>query len=125
MNVTLSGLERGVQAADLPLDRLAASDQVSEQEKLAEVSRQFEAILLRQILSQAQKPLFESNLVSSSSSNAIYQDLITQQLADRISEGGSFGFAKLIEKELTVQFAAQSKAAEAAEDPVAEENKSL
>ena len=125
MNVTLSGLERGVQAADLPLDRLAASDQVSEQEKLAEVSRQFEAILLRQILSQAQKPLFESNLVSSSSSNAIYQDLITQQLADRISEGGSFGFAKLIEKELTVQFAAQSKAAEAVEDPVAEENKSL
>ena len=125
MNVTLSGLERGVQAADLPLDRLAASDQVSEQEKLAEVSRQFEAILLRQILSQAQKPLFESNLVSSSSSNAIYQDLITHQLADRISEGGSFGFAKLIEKELTVQFAAQSKAAEAAEDPVAEENKSL
>lgn len=109
MTNALTAVNRSVSAADLPLERLANSNQVSDREKLAEVSRQFEAVLLRQILSQAQKPLFTSALVEDSSTNAIYQDLITQQLADSISEGGSFGFAKLLEKELSVQFAAQAK----------------
>ena len=116
MNMALTAaVDRTIRAADLPLERLASSERVGEQEKLAEVSRQFEAILLRQILTQAQKPMFESNLVNSSSSNAIYQDLITTQLADRISEGGSFGFARLIEKELSVQFASQSGVAKGSE----------
>jgi peptidoglycan hydrolase FlgJ len=94
-------LNRNVQAADLPMERLAASSQVSQQEKLTEVSRQFEAVLLRQILGQAQKPMFQSSLFNSSSSNAIYQDMITEQLADRISRGGSFGFAKVLQQQLT------------------------
>jgi Rod binding domain-containing protein len=100
----IGALQRSVNAADLPLDRLVGSSQVSEKDKLAEVSRQFEAMLLRQILTQAQKPLFESDLFGASSTNAIYQDMITEQLADRISEGGSFGFARLLQKELSAQF---------------------
>lgn len=93
-----------VKAANLPLERLAGNTQVTDREKLAEVSRQFEAVLLRQILSQAQKPLFQSaSLPGGNSTNAIYQDMVTQQLADRISQGGSFGFAKNLEKELSVQ----------------------
>ena len=110
MNMAVAGIERSIRAAEMPLEKLANSEQVSEQEKLAEVSRQFEAVLLRQILRQAQKPLFGGELVGSSSTNAIYQDMVTEQLAERISEGGSFGFARLIEKELSVQFAAQAKA---------------
>lgn len=104
-----------MKAADLPLERLANSSQVSEREKLGEASRQFEAMLLRQMLTQAQQPLFTSDLVKNSSSQAIYQDMISQQLADRISEGGSFGFAKMIERELSVQFASQTKTSEARE----------
>ena len=115
MNLTVAGIERSIQAADLPLERLANSEQVNEQEKLTEVSRQFEAVLLRQILKQAQKPLFESSLLGSSNTNSIYQDMVTDQLAERISEGGSFGFARLIEKELSVQFAAQAKAKDGGE----------
>jgi len=98
-------LDRPVQASDLPLERLANSDQVSKQEKIGEAARQFEAVLLRQILSQAQKPLFKNSLVpGGGTTNAIYQDMVTQQLADRISEGGTFGFATVLKRELTAEY---------------------
>ena len=98
-------LDRPVQASELPLERLANSDQVSKQEKIGEAARQFESVLLRQILSQAQKPLFKNALFpSGGTANAIYQDMVTQQLADRISEGGTFGFAAVLKKELTAEY---------------------
>lgn len=97
----INALDRQVRAADLPLDKLINSTHVPQNEKVAEVSRQFESLLLRQILSQAQKPLFKSALLDGGgTTNAIYQDLITQQLADRISRGGTFGFAKMLQTQL-------------------------
>ena len=101
----ISPLNREVRASELPLERLAGSKEVSQKEKIAEVSRQFEAVLLRQILSQAQKPMFKSTLMAGDgTSNAIYQDMITQQLADRISKGGTFGFAGVLEQQLTMEY---------------------
>lgn len=98
-------LDRAVQASDLPLERLANSEQVSKQEKIGEAAKKFEAVLLRQILSQAQKPLFKNSLVpGGGTANAIYQDMVTQQLADRISEGGNFGFATVLKRELTAEY---------------------
>jgi len=103
--MSIPALNRTVTAANLPLEKLAGSTQVSQKEKLAEVSRQFEEVLLRQILAQSQKPLVQSSLAGTSGAgNAIYQDMISQQLADRISRGGSFGFAKVLEKQLDNQY---------------------
>lgn len=100
----ISPLNREVKASELPLERLARAGNVSQEEKIAEVSRQFEGVLLRQILSQAQKPMFKSSLMpADGTTNAIYQDMITQQLADRISRGGTFGFAKVLEQQLTTE----------------------
>lgn len=100
----ISPLNREVKASELPLERLATAGNVSQKEKIAEVSRQFEGVLLRQILSQAQKPMFKSSLMpADGTTNAIYQDMITQQLADRISRGGTFGFAKVLEQQLTTE----------------------
>ena len=104
-----------VRAADLPLEKLATNPSVSEKEKVAEVSRQFETVLLRQILAQAQKPLFNAPLAAGGSGSAIYQDMITQELADRISRGGSFGFANVLEKQLSHEFVHKK-----AEDPALE-----
>jgi Rod binding domain-containing protein len=96
----VSSLNRNVAAANLPLEKLAGSTQISEKEKIAEATRQFESVLLKQILAQGQKPLFQSTLaVGGQSSNGIYQDMVTQQLADRISRTGSFGFAKELQKQ--------------------------
>ncbi len=98
----VSSLSRNVTAANLPLEKLAGSTQVTEKEKVAEATRQFESVLLKQILAQGQKPLFQAHLgLGSQSSNAIYQDMVTQQLADRISRTGSFGFAKELQKEFS------------------------
>jgi Rod binding domain-containing protein len=98
----IAAIDRAVKATELPLDRLASSTQVPEKEKIAEVSRQFEAVLLRQILSQANKPLFSSSLLGGGgTTGAIYQDMITEQLAERISQGGTFGFAKVLQTQMT------------------------
>ena len=108
----IPAIESKVHAANLPLERLANSTQVEDREKIAEVSRQFEAVLLRQILAQAQKPLFNTTLAGGGgSTRAIYQDMVTQQLADRISHGGTFGFGKVLEKELSAQYIKKEKVA--------------
>jgi peptidoglycan hydrolase FlgJ len=93
-------LQRQVNAGDLPLERLAGNQQVSEADKVAEVSRQFEAVLLRQILASAQKTIFASSMNPSSVTTDVYKDMITDQLADRISHSGAFGLARSLEKQM-------------------------
>ena len=92
-----------VDAANLPLDRLAASTQVPEQEKVGEVSRAFEAVLLRQILSETQRPVFKSKFISNSTTDGIYRDLVVNQMAEDISKSGSFGLARSLTCELQHQ----------------------
>ena len=48
-------LQPQIKAADVPLNELAANPHIPDSEKVAEVSRQFEAVLLRQILQEARK----------------------------------------------------------------------
>jgi Rod binding domain-containing protein len=96
-------VQRPIRATDLPLEKLAANTRIGESEKLTEVSRQFEALLLRQILSEAHKTMFASNLMSDSAVSGIYQDMITSQLADQISRSGSLGLAGNLEKQMRVQ----------------------
>ena len=108
MNV--SPLERRVQADNLPLEGLAANQQVSEPQKIAELSRQFEALVTRQILHEALKPVIVSKYTSSSTANGIYQDMTTSQLADRVSRGGGFGLADSLTSQLTRQLAIKEPA---------------
>jgi Rod binding domain-containing protein len=96
----ISFLQRQVKPADMPLERLAASSQISDKAKVAEVSRQFEAILLRQILSEAQKTVFKSKANPQNSTTGIYKDMITNQMADKISQSGAFGLARSLSQQL-------------------------
>jgi Rod binding domain-containing protein len=100
-----------VQAANLSLDRLAASKQVPESEKVAEVSRAFEAVLLRQILSESQRPVFQSKYVGNSTADGIYRDLIVNQMSEDISKSGSFGVGKSLARELQHQLGTAKHAA--------------
>lgn len=95
--------------ADLPVEQLARASSVPEQEKIGQLSKQFEAVLLRQILNDAQKPIAGGGLIKSNSANSIYQDLATAQLAEKISSSGSFGFSQSLEKQLTRQVSHRSK----------------
>ena len=88
-------------SSGLPLEQWAKSGQLSDKEKIGELSRQFEAILLRQILQSAQKPVIKSDLLPESATNDIYKDMVTAQLADRLSQSGALGVGRVLAKDLT------------------------
>jgi Rod binding domain-containing protein len=91
----------GVQASQLPLQSLAGNPKISDEDKVAEVSRQFEAVLVRQILQQARKPSPDAS--GNSLSSDVYSDMINQQLAESISRSGALGLAKNLQGELSRQ----------------------
>jgi Rod binding domain-containing protein len=87
----------------LPLEKLAGNKSLSESEKLNEVCRQFEGVLLRQILGQGRKTVFQSKFSEDSVTSGIYHDMVTNQLADSISQSGSFGLARSLQAQLVQQ----------------------
>lgn len=82
------------------LERLERNPCVSESEKANEASRQFESLLLRQILTAARKTVIHSDLETKSTATDIYQDLVNSQLADAISQSGTFGLARSLQVQL-------------------------
>lgn len=104
-----SSLSRSVQAGQLPLEKLASNSQISESAKIDEVCRQFEAVLLRQILASAQKPLLDNSMSSSSTTGTIYQDMVVSQLADHISRTGSFGLSQVLQPQLSREAQAEKQ----------------
>lgn len=99
----VASIKPHLDAADVPPERLAGNSQLTEGEKLGEAARQFEAILLRQILQSAQKTVIPSTFADDSTAASIYHDLVTQQLADAVSKSGTLGLAKTLEHQLTRQ----------------------
>lgn len=97
----ISPLQRQLNAAQIPLEKLAGSTQVSETQKIGEISRQFEAVLLRQILSYAQKPMLAKSPESSSTVGSVYQDMVVNTMADQISKSGTFGLSRSLAPQLT------------------------
>lgn len=98
--MNLAPFQPGVVASSLPPERLAGNPHLSEREKVAEASRQFEAILLRQILQHAQQTVIPSKYADTSTAASIYRDLATYQLADSISKSGALGLAKTFAQQL-------------------------
>jgi Rod binding domain-containing protein len=94
-------IQSPVNTANIPVEELAGNKNLTEQQKIAEASRQFESIMLRQILSESQKPVFESEFTDNSTAAGIYQDYMTNTLADSISKAGTLGFAKIFERQLS------------------------
>ena len=89
-----------VSATDIAPESLAGNKNLSEHQKIAEASRQFEAMLLRQILSETQKTVIKSEFTDNSTAAGIYQDLATNQMADSMSKSGTFGFAQVFDRQL-------------------------
>ena len=101
--MNIEALHPRIKASDVPLNELAANKHISDQEKVAEVSRQFEAVLLRQILQETRKSSVTPSSTASAASSGIYDDMINNQLAESISRSGSFGLAKSLQGELARQ----------------------
>jgi Rod binding domain-containing protein len=101
--MTPLSLQSRLHAADVPLHDLAANPHFTDREKVAEVSRQFEAVLLRQILQETRKSSVSSSSPADASASGIYDDLINNQLADSISRSGSLGLARSLQGQLAAQ----------------------
>jgi flagellar protein FlgJ len=65
-----------------------------------EVTQQFEAILVRQILNTAHIGSAFGGASGASMTNEVYRDMMVSQLADQISQSGDIGMAKQMEKQL-------------------------
>ena len=89
-----------VVASDIAPERLAKNPQLTEKQKIGEASRQFESILLKQILESSQKTVIKSKFSEDSTASSIYHDMVTTRLADSISKSGSFGLAKTFQQQL-------------------------
>ena len=87
-------------ANHLSVERLAQNNKLTEAEKIGEVAQQFEAILLRQFLSEATKPMLSQSEGMNPAQKSIYQDMITNTLADTISHTGEFGLAQAFRQQL-------------------------
>lgn len=87
--------------ANVPIEELAGSKHLTQQQKIHQASQQFEAIMLQQILSEMQKPVVTSEFSDDSTAAGIYQDYISNALAQSISKSGGFGFAKVFEQQLS------------------------
>jgi Rod binding domain-containing protein len=105
--MNINGAHPKVEASQVSLETLAANPNIPDTEKVAEVSRQFEAVLLRQIFQDIRKPVLDSE--SESTTNGIYSDMINNQLADSISRSGEFGLAKSLQTQLGRQVLSGNK----------------
>lgn len=99
--MTTEPIQRSIQAADIAPEALAGNTSLSQQQKVGEASRQFEALLIKQILDASQKTVIKSSLSDDSTTSSIYHDMVTTQLADCISRSGGFGLAKTFEQQLS------------------------
>lgn len=109
-----SSLPAAAELADVAPESLAGDQNLTQRQKIAEASRQFEAILLKQILSEAEKPVIKSEFTDNSTAAGIYQDFITNQLSQSLSKSGAFGFAKVFEHQLDKPDHASSSATKTA-----------
>jgi len=101
--MNIPALQPTVDLSAIPVERLAEMKGVSEGEKVEELTRQFEAVLLRQILKNIQKSVIKSEFSDESMHHEVYQDMVTVTLADSLSHAGGLGLANSLQAELTRQ----------------------
>lgn len=99
MNV--ASIQSAIDDPNVPIEELAGNKHLTQQQKIHEASREFESIMLRQILSEMQKPVITSEFTDDSTASGIYQDYISNALAEGMSKSGAFGFAKIFEQQLS------------------------
>jgi Rod binding domain-containing protein len=99
--MNINSLNQHISANEIPLDRLASNNQLSDAEKIEGVSKHFEAIFLRQFLMEGQKPLLNTKDSMGNATNQIYRDMMVNNLADEISKSGKFGLSKFFQQQLT------------------------
>lgn len=74
---------------------------VSQTSPARKAAMQFEAIMVRQLLSQSVGKLLSSGSGGSQTGSDVYGYMLTDSIADKITQGGGLGLARMLEKQLT------------------------
>ena len=82
----------------------------AEQRKLAEATRSFEAVLIRQMLTSLEKTTQLSGSKGAMSSQSAYSSMMVDSLADAIARSGGLGLADSLGATLSAQLQAQNEA---------------
>ena len=69
-------------------------------DRLRDMTERFEAVFIRQILNDAQKPQMAKPLFGTAPGDDIIRDLTNEKMADQISRSGDFGLARSLEVSL-------------------------
>jgi Rod binding domain-containing protein len=99
--MNIPALQSSVDDPNVPIEQLAGNKHLTQQQKIHEASREFESIMLKQVLSEMQKPVITSEFTDDSTASDIYQGYISNALAEGMSKSGAFGFAKIFEEQLS------------------------
>lgn len=94
-------MEIGAQLADVGhlQPQINRSDELGNAD-LETATKGFEAIFLRQFLSQSLKPLLHDTPGSQATGSGIYQSMISEVLADNLAQTGKFGFSSMLQVQL-------------------------
>lgn len=96
----IPSINSGVKASVMPFEKLASNPNITEQDKVAEACRQFESILLKQILTEARKSSATASSTPGSNVSSIYDDMVNSQYAESMSHSGAFGLGASLQKQL-------------------------
>ncbi len=94
----------------LSLTRAAApapAPHSTERQKLAQAAKQFEALVVRQMLSAARKADFGGDILGGQGMDT-FRTMQDERFADIAAETGAFGMARMIEAQLAKQVVPQS-----------------
>ena len=62
----------------------------------AQAARQFEALLISELLKRSQQPLLGESLLGGGSAGATYRELFSDELAQRMAAAGGLGLARTL-----------------------------
>lgn len=116
MSLPIEAIQSRVRAESIPIEQLAGNKNVSDVDKAKEVARQFESVLLRQILKSVHQPGIKGMFDEGGNKNDIYFDMMNYHLADSISRSGGLGLATSLEAQLIRQTPSTGKGKKSGDD---------
>ena len=82
------------------LMEMAHSKNISQKQKNAAVSQQFEAVLVKQFLKEALKPMFKGVFNEDAGAHRMYRHFFTDAISESVAQGGGFGVSSILQQQL-------------------------
>ena len=82
------------------LMEMAHSKHTTQNQKVAAVSDQFEAVLVKQYLKEALKPMFKGVFNEDGGAHRMYRHFFTDAISESIASGGGFGVSSILQQQL-------------------------